>query len=147
MRCKLDLETQVAKIWRTMFKEKKPTAMPSTNSQETIIAQGVKVEGDFRSDGDVIIDGEVSGSLETAKSLRIGETARIQANVKAASAIVAGEIEGNIFVKEMLELLATSHVKGDIQTSRISIAAGAQVNGRLSMEPLMQEDEHEERDE
>lgn len=108
--------------------------MPSTNSQETIIAQGVKVEGDFHSDGDVVIDGEVSGTVETEKFLRIGETARIKADVKAASAVIAGEVQGNISVVEMLELLPTSRVKGDVTTGRISVAAGAQVNGRLSMD-------------
>ncbi|MBI4437540.1 polymer-forming cytoskeletal protein [Candidatus Uhrbacteria bacterium] len=108
--------------------------MPSTSSQETIIAQGVKVEGDFRSDGDVVIDGEVSGTVETAKFLRIGETARIKADVKAASAVIAGEVQGNVQVAEMLELLSTSRVKGDVATGRISVAAGAQVNGRLTMD-------------
>jgi cytoskeletal protein CcmA (bactofilin family) len=117
-----------------MFKAKQHMAMPSTNSQETIIAQGVKVEGDFRSDGDVVIDGEVTGTVETQTFLRIGETARIKADVKAKSAVIAGEVQGNISVGEMLELLASSRVKGDITTGRISVASGAQVNGRLTME-------------
>lgn len=127
-----------------MFGDKKHTAMPSTNVQETIIAQGVKVEGDFHSDGDVVIDGEVSGTVATEKFLRIGETARIKADVKAASAVIAGEVQGNVFVGEMLELLATSRVKGDVTTGRISIAAGAQVNGRLSMDGSNKEEESED---
>ncbi|MFA4845327.1 MAG: polymer-forming cytoskeletal protein [Patescibacteria group bacterium] len=129
-----------------MFKVKKHTVMPSTNSQETIIAQGVKVEGDFRSDGDVVIDGEVSGTVATEKFLRIGETARIKADVKAHSAVIAGEVQGNVFVSEMLELLATSRVKGDVTTARISVAAGAQVNGKLTMDgsTAKKEDESEE---
>lgn len=117
-----------------MFKDKKQANMPNISSSETIIAQGVKVEGDFQSDGDVVIDGEVVGSVATEKFLRIGETAHIKADVKAHSAIVAGEVAGNIFVSDMLELLDTSKVRGDITTKSISIAAGAQVNGKLTME-------------
>lgn len=117
-----------------MFKDKQKTVMPSQNAGETIIAQGVRVEGEFHSQGDVIIDGEVAGSVETQSALTVGETAKIHADVKAKSAIVAGEVVGNIFAGEMLELLATSHVKGDIVTGRISVAAGARVNGRVSME-------------
>ncbi len=123
-----------------MFKDKK-AAMLSPSNAETIIAQGVKVEGEFHADGDVVIDGEVSGSVSTEKFLRIGETARIKANVKAHSAVVAGEVQGNIFVTEMLELLATSRVKGDVTTKRISVAAGAQVNGKLTMDGSAQESE------
>lgn len=117
-----------------MFKEKAKTAMPNQNTGETIIAQGVRVDGDFRSQGDVIIDGEVAGSVETQSALTVGETAKIHADVKAKSAVVAGEVVGNIFTQEMLELLATAHVKGDVVTNRISVAAGARINGRVSME-------------
>jgi len=117
-----------------MFKDKNKPAMPSSASGETIIAQGVRVEGDFHSQGDVIIDGEVAGSVETQSALTVGETAKIHADVKAKSAVVAGEVVGNIFAQEMLELLSTSHVKGDVVTSRISVAAGARINGRVSMD-------------
>ncbi len=116
-----------------MFKDKQEGTVSSNNGNQTIIAQGVKVEGDFHSDGDVIIDGEVSGSLLTKKALRVGESARIQADVVAASAVVAGEVKGNISAEERLELLATSVVHGDIDTSLISVAPGAQINGRISM--------------
>jgi cytoskeletal protein CcmA (bactofilin family) len=116
-----------------MFKDKK-IAMPSQSDAQTIIAQGVKVEGDFKADGDVIIDGDVVGSVSTEKFLQIGESAKIKADVKANSAVIAGEVNGNITVGDMLELLATSNVKGDITTKRISIAEGAIVNGKLAMD-------------
>ena len=101
---------------------------------ETIIAQGVRVEGEFHSQGDVIIDGEVVGSVETQSMLRVGETAKIHADVKAKSAVISGEVVGNIFAEEMLELTDSSHVKGDIVTGQISVASGARLNGRISME-------------
>ncbi len=107
--------------------------MSSSSGQGTIIAQGVKVEGDFTSSGDVLIDGELAGSIRTAASLRIGETAKICADVTAASAVVAGEIQGNVHISDRLELLETSVVTGDIQCRELSVAGGAQINGRVSM--------------
>ena len=113
---------------------KQSQSMGHTNtSGETVIAQGVRVEGEFRSSGDVVIDGELNGSLETASSLHVGESAVIKAEVSAKSAVIAGTVIGNILATDSLELLASSHVSGDIQTGRISIAAGAVVNGRISM--------------
>lgn len=100
---------------------------------ETIIAQGVKVEGDFRSNGNVTIEGELNGSIATEQALHVGETAVIHASVSAQSAVVAGSIVGNIVAVDSLDLLATSSVDGDIQTNKISIAAGARVNGKISM--------------
>lgn len=118
-----------------MFK-KSETSMPNHThaGNETIIAQGVKVEGDFRSNGDVVIEGELNGSISTTQALHIGASAVIQAQVSAQSAVVAGVVVGNITATDSLDLLATSRVEGDIQTNKISIAAGASVNGKISME-------------
>ncbi len=100
---------------------------------ETIIAQGVKVEGDFKSNGDISIDGELNGVLQTASSLQIGESAVIHADVSAKSAVIAGVVVGNVQIEDGLQLLASSNVTGDILTSRLSIAEGAVINGRISM--------------
>ena len=100
---------------------------------ETVIAQGVKVEGDFQSSGNVIIEGEVAGSVKIAGDLKIGDAARIEANVSARNAVVSGEIVGNITIAEKLDLGATSVVSGDVTASILEVAAGAQINGRVSM--------------
>lgn len=100
---------------------------------ETIIAQGVRVEGDFRSRGDVYIEGELSGSLHTDNNLRIGESARIQAEVSADTATIAGEVRGNIRIADRLDLLETSVIYGDIQAETLSISPGSKVNGRITM--------------
>lgn len=116
-----------------MFKKDGPSMAHATANNETIIAQGVKVEGDFHAEGDVVIDGEVIGSVKTLRSLQIGETARIHANVFAATATIAGEVIGDIEASERLELASTSHVKGDITTALISVASGAKINGKITM--------------
>lgn len=100
---------------------------------ETIIAQGVKVEGDFRSNGDITIDGELNGSLQTSAALHIGESAVIHAEVSAHNAVIAGVVVGNLQVEDGLQLLSSSNITGDIVTSHLSIAEGSMVNGRISM--------------
>lgn len=107
--------------------------MGASSGQETIIAQGVKVEGDFTSSGDVLIDGEVSGSVRTAAALRIGDAARIRADVTAGTAVIAGEVEGNVHIADRLELMERSVVHGDVECQVLSVAAGATINGRISM--------------
>lgn len=100
---------------------------------ETIIAQGVKVEGDFQSNGDITIDGELNGSLQTVASLHVGESAVIHAEVSAKNAVIAGTIVGNLQVEDGLQLLASANITGDIVTKRLSVAEGSVVNGRISM--------------
>lgn len=102
-------------------------------SGETIIARGVKLEGDFNSEGNVVVEGEVNGALTTSNDLRVSEGAKINADIKAQSATVAGEINGNVKIGDKLELLATAIVNGDIDIKVLSVTPGATVNGKISM--------------
>ncbi|EKD32916.1 MAG: hypothetical protein ACD_76C00116G0002 [uncultured bacterium] len=109
------------------------TSMSKPSSEDTIIAQGVKVEGDFSGDSNMIIEGEVTGTVVTTANLRVGVNARISADVSAASAVIAGEVKGNISVADKLDLLETSVIHGDIDAHVLSVASGAKINGRVSM--------------
>jgi len=102
-------------------------------SGETIIARGVKLEGDFKSEGNVVVEGEVNGTLTAGNDLRVNEGAVINADVKTENAVVAGEVNGNVKVKDKLELLATAKINGDINTKVLSITPGALINGKVSM--------------
>lgn len=104
-----------------------------TTGGETIIACGVRVDGDFTSKGRVIIDGEVIGNVKTDDDIQIGDQAKIVANVSARSGIIAGEVKGNVKVKDRLDLTATAKIKGDITANILSIEAGALINGKCSI--------------
>ncbi len=111
---------------------KKDTSFEGS-SQDTVIAQGVKVEGDFVSEGNIIIEGEVHGVIKTERNLRIGEHARIVANVTAENAIISGEVQGNVKATEQLELTPTSRITGDVEAKVVIMAQGAILNGRCAM--------------
>ena len=101
----------------------------------TIIARGVRVEGDFSSQGDVIIEGEVSGHVTTTAVLTVGAEAKLKAEVSADEASIAGQIDGTITVKKRLEVKATAKITGDITCETIVVEAGAALNGKVSVGP------------
>ena len=100
---------------------------------ETIIASGVKVEGDFTSPGNVRIEGTVIGSVKAEGDLIVTETAMIQADVSAANAVVAGEIKGDLTAGEKLELLGTAKVHGNINCRTLTVEAGASIAGNCQV--------------
>jgi cytoskeletal protein CcmA (bactofilin family) len=100
---------------------------------ETIIAEGVKVEGDFTSQGNVVIDGNVSGNVSASGDIIIGERAHIDADVKAMNASISGTVKGSIKIEERLELLESACIEGDIEARIVSMAPGCQMNGKLTM--------------
>lgn len=109
-------------------------SMAKHSGEETIIAHGVRVEGDFVSQGNVVIEGDVQGKIHAGGDLRIGEEAKIAADVSATNAVVSGEVRGNLNVSGKLELTATSKIIGDVTAEILSVTAGAQVNGRITMD-------------
>jgi len=116
-----------------MFSQQKHSMAQQHAGNETIIAQGVKVEGDFSSNGDITIDGELHGTLQTAASLHVGESAVIHANVSAKEAVIAGVIVGNIHVENGLRLLSSSQITGDVSTRSLSVEQGSVINGKITM--------------
>ena len=123
----------------SMFGKSTPTTIeePTQNNESaavtTIIAKGVRVEGDFSSDGNVTIEGELKGKLSTIGRLIVGKDAVIDGIVKAGSASVAGQLTGPLTVDEGLDLLATSIVKGDIIAKTLSVERGATIDGKTTI--------------
>lgn len=99
----------------------------------TVIAEGVRVQGDFRGEGPMIIDGIVQGTIATSQEIEVGPQAVIEADISAGALVVAGKIKGNIVVKDRLELHSGSHVEGDIVTRTLVVGEGAVLNGRCTM--------------
>lgn len=103
------------------------------SSAQTVIARGVRVEGDFRSQGNVTIEGELVGSLTCGGHLLIGAEASIQASVTAEEATIAGTVEGNLQIAHKVELKATAKLKGDITAETVAIEPGATLVGMFTI--------------
>lgn len=107
--------------------------MAKNTYNETIIAQGVRIEGEFIAEGDIVIEGEVRGTITTAGDLRIGDGAKVEADIRAQNAMVSGEVRGTMHITGKLELMPSSKFTGDLAVDVLSVGAGAQVNGTVRM--------------
>lgn len=105
----------------------------ATEVPETIVGATVKIEGDLTSEGDIKVDGLVTGKIKTSKNLYVGPMAKIEADVEAGNAILAGLVKGDIKVKQALLLQETGKVEGNITCERLAIAEGAHFSGTCTM--------------
>jgi cytoskeletal protein CcmA (bactofilin family) len=115
---------------------------------ETVVGATVKIEGDLVSEGDIKVDGLVAGKIKTSKNLYVGPMAKIEADVEAANAILAGIVQGEIKIKDSLVIQETGKVDGNISCGRLAIAEGAHFSGTCTMpekeslkHPLPEEEE------
>lgn len=107
--------------------------MAKQRDEETVIAHGVRVEGDFASQGAVLIEGDVKGTIQVGGDLRIGESSHVEADVTAQNAIIGGTVKGNLRIIGRLELQSSAQVDGDISVETLSVQSGAKINGSLNM--------------
>jgi cytoskeletal protein CcmA (bactofilin family) len=101
----------------------------SAGKEMSFIGPEVTVTGDIASGGRLHIDGKVAGDVRCA-SLSQGESGAVQGNIAAGEARLAGLVDGAVEA-ETLVLEPSARVTGDILYESLSIAAGAQVDGRL----------------
>ncbi len=130
----LDGRSSFTLRYADMFQRK--TGGPSSDllsgqGNATLIARGVKLQGDFSSQGDVIIDGDVHGRVDLTGGLTVGADAKLKADVTAGDAVVAGSIEGTLTVKRRLELKSTANILGDVSCETAAIEAGATLEGKV----------------
>ncbi len=97
---------------------------------DTIVGKETRVKGDIKSSGAVRVDGRVEGSVSSGDGVIVGESGTVHGNVRCKEAVVGGRIEGNLYVKNKVELLRTAHVQGDISYGRLLMEEGVQFEGR-----------------
>lgn len=91
------------------------------------------VNGKLAFKGAVQIDGTFSGSVTTDDVLIVGERATVNAEITCGSAVVNGEVTGNITARESVALQGHAQVKGDITSPSLSIERGVMFDGASRM--------------
>lgn len=99
-----------------------------------LFGDGSNVNGRLHFQGAVQIDGTFTGAVTTNDALTVGEHASIQAEINCGSAVVKGDVTGNITARESVALHAGAHVKGDITSPALSVDRGAMFDGASRMQ-------------
>lgn len=115
-----------------MFGSKKDS---ESNSNHTLISRGTKVVGDIHFVGELQIEGQVIGNViaEGGKDARlvIHDKGLIEGEVHAPSAIVNGNVRGDVRSTSHLELASKAIIQGNVYYHVIEMVKGSQVNGNL----------------
>ncbi|HSR55003.1 MAG TPA: polymer-forming cytoskeletal protein [Alphaproteobacteria bacterium] len=113
--------------------EPQPAQAPEANTDQEgriVVGAGVKIVGEIRDCREIEIFGIVDGDLEV-EDLLVHENGLLKGNVKADRAEVRGAIEGEVAVKELLDVKAKGSVAGKTAYGALSIETGGRVVGTL----------------
>jgi len=116
-------------------------SMPTTTSDASgapealtaFIDQGSEFEGKLSFKNTVRIDGCFKGEISSENTLIVGEPGVVDATIHSRHVIVSGEVAGDIVASERLVLHKTARVHGDIQTPKLVVEDGAELEGSIRM--------------
>jgi cytoskeletal protein CcmA (bactofilin family) len=112
--------------WR---KSKEPTR--SSSDLTAFIDEGSEIEGKYTFNGTVMLNGKFSGEIHSSDSLIIGEKGVVNATVRAGIVLINGEVIGNVFATERVELRGTARVYGDVEAPVIVVEEGVHFEGHF----------------
>ena len=116
------------------------------SGQLTASGSGLTVKQRVRSDSDPELDGELSfkdllrvnghirGRVQSERgTLIIADAATVDAQIEVGVAIISGEVNGDVFARERVELGHGAVINGNISTPLLSIKPGATFHGDCRM--------------
>ena len=102
---------------------------------ESIIGASLHIDGNLNVSQCIRIDGIVRGNIfqeEGAEAtVAVAEGAIINGDIRAKHVIISGEVNGNIFSSDRVEILGSALVRGNIRYGSIGLEIGARISGNL----------------
>jgi cytoskeletal protein CcmA (bactofilin family) len=99
-----------------------------------VIGRDATLEGEIRQADRIEVYGGIRGSV-TAMRLVVHPGGRVYGTVRVAAAEVHGALEGDIAVRELIEISAGGKVKGRVKYGRISMETGAELDADMRNVP------------
>ncbi len=117
-----------------MYKKKEKIEQTSSNNKiESILAEGVRFEGDMFCEGSMKVEGVIErGKIKVANTLAIGPTGRINGEISGDTIVVFGEANGKINAKTLM-IKSTGKVLGEVYTEDLVTESGGVISGTCEM--------------
>lgn len=98
-----------------------------------MIGPNIRIQGEVSGDEDLVIEGKVEGKVSIAKNVKVGNSAHVNAEIRAKTVTIAGRVVGNVTAVDRVEILPSGQLEGNIRAPKIAIAEGAQFKGSVDM--------------
>src|SRR5438552_10594739 len=99
-----------------------------------VLGSGLSLRGEITGEGDFHLYGRFEGEIDVSGSVVVAESSEVDANVNAASIVIAGKVRGNLSATTRLDILPTGVLTGTLKAGSFSAAEGASVKGEIWLE-------------
>jgi len=115
--------------------------MKNRDQINAFLGRNTEFNGKLSFKGVVRIDGHFTGEIFTDGTLIAGESAVIRSDIHVDHIIISGEIRGNIFAENRVEIHVPGKVFGNIQAPVVVIDEGVIFEGSCRMQKVEKEKE------
>jgi len=123
-----------------MAEPTKTSGVIASEVSRTQMGRSLVVKGELTGSEDLTISGQFEGTIDVqGHSVTIGPEGKVKAGIQAARVVIYGSVQGNISVRERVEIHKTGQVVGDLVAAGISIEDGAYFKGKIE---ILREAEH-----
>jgi len=102
---------------------------------ETLIGTAMEIQGDLIFSGGLHVDGKIVGNViaedDSQSMLVLSDQGQIEGEVRVPYVVLNGQVTGDVFASERVELSSHGQVKGNVYYNLLEMAMGAEVNGNL----------------
>jgi cytoskeletal protein CcmA (bactofilin family) len=95
------------------------------------LGSGMAFRGEITGEGDFHIYGRFDGEIDVSGRVVVSEAAQVDANINAASILIAGKVRGNLSASTHLDILPTGVLTGTLKAGSFSAAEGSSVKGEI----------------
>lgn len=99
-----------------------------------VLGSGLALRGEISGEGDFHIFGRFEGEIDVSGRVVVDEAAQVDANINAASILIAGKVRGNLSAATHLDILPTGVLTGTLKAGSFSAAEGSSVKGEIWLE-------------
>lgn len=97
------------------------------------IGNNSSFKGTIVSERSVTVAGSVKGAIECKETVIVQDGGYFEGALRAEDAFIAGHVDGNITARNVVEITSSGKVKGDIDSSSLTIAQGVVFDGNCHM--------------
>jgi cytoskeletal protein CcmA (bactofilin family) len=99
----------------------------------SLIGAGSAVDGDLEVEGMLRVDGDLRGSVRATGKIVVGAAGRVDASIRAQSAIIGGLVKGDVYVSDYLRLLSGGIIIGNVYAPRIEVEDNTYIHGDVEV--------------
>lgn len=109
----------------------KVSSSPLSQKELAYLGEDLHVKGTVHCTNRMVINGSVEGSVQGKAEVTVGRQGVVQGSVDCSQAVISGKVQGNLTIRNRLEISGSGRIKGEInvQPGQMIIREGAVLEG------------------